>query len=264
MLDNPRPEPVRSSMLDGLDRFGIRHGFFTRAGGVSEGVYSGLNVGLGSNDRPDHIAENRGRVAAWLGVPHEALATPHQVHSPDVIRVDQPFGPERPKADAVVTDTPGVAIGVLTADCGPVLFADADAGVVGAAHAGWKGALGGVLENTIAAMEGLGAQRGRIVAVLGPSISGRHYEVGPEFVERFEAADPANERYFSPSGKPGHAMFDLPAYTVERLATAGVDASDIGLCTYAEEELFFSYRRTTHRGEPDYGRQISAIVLEPR
>lgn len=176
--------------------------------------------------------------------------------------VDAPLPAPRPKADAMVTDRPGLALGVLAADCGPVLFADADAQVIGAAHAGWKGALTGVLESTIEAMERLGARRERIAAVLGPSISRANYEVGPEFIARFAAADPDNERYFSPSGRPDHFMFDLNAYTVDRLAAAGVAASSLGRCTYAEEPLFYSYRRTTHRAEPDYGRQISAIVLE--
>lgn len=264
MHDNPRPDPVRSERLDGLARNGIRHGFFTRAGGVSQGIYQGLNVGIGSGDDRDAVMENRRRVTVWLGVGPEALATPHQVHSPDVAVAPAGFGADRPMADAVVTDRAGVAIGVLTADCGPVLFADPQARVIGAAHAGWKGALGGVLENTIAGMERLGASRGRIVAVLGPSISGANYEVGPEFVARFVSADPGSRRFFTASKRDGHAMFDLPSYTLGRLAAAGVEAHDLGICTYAREDLFYSFRRTTHRGEPDYGRQISSIVLEAR
>ena len=249
-------------MLDGATANGIRHGFFTRVGGVSEGIYAGLNIGVGSNDDPAHVAENRGRVAAWMGVGAESLLSVYQIHSPDVIVATEPFGTPRPKADAIVTNRPGLALGASAADCGPILFADAAARVIGAAHAGWKGALTGVLENTIDAMEGLGAQRENIIAVLGPSISAANYEVGPEFVARFTEADDANAAYFSPSGKPGHALFDLNRYTVERLAAAGVQASMLGRCTYAEEDLFYSYRRTTHRQEPDYGRQISAIVLE--
>src|SRR5690606_162891 len=241
-----------------------RHGFFTRAGGVSEGIYRGLNAGVGSDDAGDKVAENRAGVAAWMGVAPDRLVTLYQVHSPDALVVREAFGTPRPKADAMVTDRPGLALGVLAADCGPVLYADGEAGVIGAAHAGWKGALTGVLEATIDAMERLGARRERIAAVLGPSIGPENYEVGPEFVQRFIEADPANEDYFAPSPQAGHAMFDLNRYTVDRLLRAGVAASAIGRCTYADEANFFSYRRATHRKEPDYGRQISAIVLEDR
>ena len=174
----------------------------------------------------------------------------------------EPFPGDRPKADGIVTDRPGIAVGASSADCGPVLFADAEARVVGAAHAGWKGAFTGVLENTVATMESLGARRENIVAVLGPSISAKNYEVGPEFVDRFVAADPANISYFEPSSRSGHAMFDLNRYTVDRLSAAGVIAEALYRCTYAEEDLFYSYRRATHRSEPDYGRHVSAIVLE--
>lgn len=264
MHGSVHPEPVRSSALEELARHGVRHGFFTRAGGVSDGIYRGLNAGVGSQDARENVAENRARVARWLGVGPERLLTLYQVHSPDTLVVSEPFAGERPRADALVTDRPGLALGVLTADCGPVLYADAEAGVVGAAHAGWKGALTGVLESTVEAMERLGARRGRIVAVLGPSIGPRNYEVGPEFVARFAAADPANDAYFAPSGKPGHALFDLNRYTLDRLARAGVAAHAVSRCTYADEADFFSYRRATHRGEGDYGRQISAIVLEDR
>lgn len=262
MLDRTRPEPLRSPLLDPARERGVRHGFFTREGGVSQGLYRGLNVGLGSDDARSDVLENRGRVAAWLGVAPDHLLTVHQVHSPDAVIVDAPLPEDRPHADALVTNRPGLALGALAADCGPVLFADAEARVIAAAHAGWKGALTGILENTIAAMESLGAERQRIVAVLGPSISQENYEVGPEFVERFAAADPENRRWFRPSGKPGHALFDLNGYTVARLTAAGVTAQALGQCTYAREDLFYSYRRTTHRGEADYGRQISAIVLE--
>lgn len=264
MLDNARPEPVRSPALDAHESEGIRHGFFTRAGGVSTGLFQGLNVGLGSGDQREAILENRRRVARWLGVVPERLVGVHQVHSPDVVAVDAPFEGERPKADALVTDRPGLALGVLTADCGPVLFSDAEAGVVGAAHAGWKGALTGVLENTVAAMERLGARPGRIVAVLGPSIAQENYEVGPEFVERFVQADAASERFFVASARPGHALFDLGGYTLLRLARAGTKVEAVARCTYAMESEFYSYRRATHRNEPDYGRQVSAIVMENR
>lgn len=240
----------------------MRHGYFTRIGGVSDGIYRGLNIGTGSSDDQTLVAENRRRVADWMGVPADHLLTAHQIHSPDVVVAREPFAGPRPKADAIVTDRPGIAIGASTADCGPVLFADAEARVVGAAHAGWKGAFTGVLENTVAAMEGLGARRDRIVAVLGPSIGPDNYEVGPEFVARFVEAEPGNERYFRPSRTVGHSMFDLNQYTVDRLRKAGVTAEGLGRCTYAEEDLFYSYRRTTHRKEADYGRQVSAIVLE--
>lgn len=252
--------PIQSDILSGIPN--VRHGFFTREGGVSSGIYAGLNVGLGSDDDPRRIRENRDRVAAWLGRPDAILSTPHQVHSPDVLTIGKPLEETvRPKADAVVTATPGVIVGVLTADCGPILFADEEGGVVAAAHAGWKGAFSGVIENTVDAMVDAGARRDAIRAVLGPSIGGTNYEVGPEFEARFVSADPANGSYFKPSDREGHFLFDLPAYILARLSAAGVDGAHTGHCTYDDEERFFSYRRTTHRREPDYGRQISAIVL---
>lgn len=256
-----RPSPLQSLALAPLAGSGIAHGFFTREGGVSEGLYAGLNVGLGSKDEPDRIRENRRRVAGWFGEESDRLATLYQIHSPYVVTVDGPVTGDRPEADGQVTDRPGIVLGVLTADCGPVLFADAVAGVIGSAHAGWKGAFDGVLENTIAAMEALGAHRENIVASLGPSISQRNYEVGPEFYDRFVARNPDWARFFMPSGKEGHHLFDLPDLTVSRLAGAGVKAENLDICTYADEDRFFSYRRTTHRKEPDYGRQISAIML---
>jgi len=260
MQDPASPEPIESPLLAEMaPRIG--HGFFTRRGGVSDGIYRGLNVGLGSNDERERVLENRARVSGWFSLPLERLATVNQVHSPDVISVTAGYDGSRPKADALVTAEPGIVIGVLTADCGPVLFADPERRVVGAAHAGWKGALDGVLENTIDAMIALGARRDGITACLGPSISGRNYEVGPEFVDRFLARDPDYERFFQPSDREGHAMFDLQGLTVARLAKAGVHAQALGLCTYADEDRFFSYRRTTHAGEPDYGRQISAIAI---
>ena len=192
MLNQTKPDPVRSPLLDKAQAQGIRHGYFTRTGGVSTGIYQGLNIGTGSDDDKALVAENRARVAAWMGVPASHLLTAWQIHSPDVVVVSEPFAGERPKADAIVTDRPGIAIGASTADCGPVLFADAGARIIGAAHAGWKGAFTGVLENTIAAMESLGARRENIVAVLGPSIGPDNYEVGPEFVARFVEADAEN------------------------------------------------------------------------
>lgn len=242
---------------------GIEHGFFTRAGGVSDGIYATLNGGTGSNDAPDKIAENRARMAARLGVGAESLLTAYQIHSPDVVVVESPWAADkRPRADALVTKTPRLAIGISTADCGPLLFADAQARVIGAAHAGWRGALTGVIEATIAAMENLGAARARIVGALGPTISQPNYEVGAEFVERFLAAAPDNARFFSATPKTSHALFDLPGYITARIAQAGiVEFENLALCTYAEPERFFSFRRTTHRNEPDYGRHINAIAL---
>lgn len=256
---------LTSPDLAALD--GVAHGFFTRAGGVSQGLYASLNVGHGSADDPQAVAENRIRIKSMLGLSGGALVSPHQHHSATAIVVSEPWTRDaQPKGDALVTDRPGIALGISTADCGPVLFADGDARVVGAAHAGWRGALTGVLEATLEAMETLGARRDRIVAVLGPTISARNYEVGAEFVERFAAADPDNARFFTPGAAPDKAQFDLPAYILFRLASAGVGrAADLGRCTYAEEDLFFSFRRTTHRGEPDYGRLMSAIALaDPR
>ncbi|HEV7316984.1 MAG TPA: peptidoglycan editing factor PgeF [Ensifer sp.] len=253
--------PVQSSLFSEKVGPAIAHGYFTRKGGVSEGLYRGLNVGLGSHDDRSLVNENRTRVASWFGAPLERLATVHQVHSPDAIVVDETYDGARPEADALVTATPGIVLGVLSADCGPILFADAEAKVVGAAHAGWKGALGGVLESTIDTMVSLGARRERIVACLGPSISRRNYEVGAEFVERFVSVNDSYQSYFSPSEGNGHSMFDLPSFTIRRLTEAGVTAENLDICTYADEERFFSYRRTTHRQEPDYGRQISAICI---
>jgi YfiH family protein len=244
---------------------GIRHAFFTREGGVSTGLYGSLNGGLGSSDDPAHVAENRRRMTDQLGLPPDALVSLHQVHSPEAVVVERPWSrDERPRADGMVTRMPGFALGITTADCGPVLFADAEAGVVGAAHAGWRGALGGVIEATLAAMETLGAEHRRTVAVLGPMIRQDAYEVGPELVEQFRQADGANERFFRPADRDGHALFDLPGYLLTRLVAAGVgEVADLGLCTYADQKRFYSYRRATHRGEPDYGRLISAIALIP-
>ncbi|MCP4999389.1 MAG: peptidoglycan editing factor PgeF [Hyphomicrobiales bacterium] len=262
MLTPGRPEPITSHLLDeSCAGTAIRHGFFTRQGGVSEGIYQGLNVGLGSKDNRGHVTENRIRICDWFDLPVEKLVTPHQIHSADVIVADGPFSGERPKADAVVSATPGVIVGVLTADCGPVLLADAQAGIVAAAHAGWRGALDGILENTICAMERFGAERERIAACLGPSISGDNYEVGPEFVDRFVEKDLQHAAYFKPSARHNHRQFDLQTYIVDRLIQSGVTAHYSGHCTYTDANRFYSYRRTTHRKEPDYGRQISAICI---
>uniref|UniRef100_UPI003BA9AC82 peptidoglycan editing factor PgeF n=1 Tax=Stappia sp. TaxID=1870903 RepID=UPI003BA9AC82 len=252
---------LTSPDLAALD--GITHGFFTRAGGVSQGIYASLNVGHGSDDDQEAVRENRTRIKSLLGLPNGALVSPHQHHSATAIVVTEPWTPDnQPKGDALVTDRPGIALGISTADCGPVLFADETARVIGAAHSGWRGAVTGVLEATLSAMETLGARRDRITAVLGPTISSANYEVGSEFVDRFIDADPENTRFFSPGAGPDKSFFDLPAYILFRLSSAGVGrAADLGRCTYAEEDLFFSYRRATHRGEPDYGRLMSAIAL---
>jgi YfiH family protein len=242
---------------------GIRHGFFTRAGGISEGIYASLNGGIGSRDAPANVAENRARMAAALAVRPKQLLTAYQAHTAEVVTATEPWSPDsRPRADAIVTRAHGLAIGVTTADCGPVLFADPEARVIGAAHAGWRGAFDGVLEATVDAMERCGAARGRIVAALGPMIRQPSYEVGPEFVARFRAADAANERFFQPSARAGHALFDLAGYIAARLRGCGVDhIEDVGRCTYGEPREFFSYRASTHRGEPDYGRHVNAIAL---
>lgn len=243
---------------------GIRHAFFTRAGGVSAGIYAGLNAGLGSQDEPENVKENRRRMAAALDVAPERLLTLHQIHSPDVVVATEPWSSTaRPRGDAMVTKVPGIALGVTAADCGPVLMVDPKTRVIGAAHAGWKGALTGVLEATIDAMEEQGAARDNVIVGLGPMLRQRNYEVGMEFVERFEQADADNARFFSSASRHGHAMFDLPGYIHARLAAAGVlMVDDIDLCTYADEDSFFSYRRATHRKEADYGRHVHAIVLE--
>ncbi|MBV7394937.1 peptidoglycan editing factor PgeF [Mameliella sediminis] len=238
----------------------FRHGFFTRRGGASSGIFSGLNCGPGSSDQAEIVAINRARVAQAMEVPAAALATVHQVHSPTVLTVTAPPTDPRPKADAMVTATPGIAIAVLTADCQPVLLADAEAGVIGAAHAGWRGARDGVLEATVNAMLALGASRDGLKAVIGPSISQRAYEVGPEFFEDFIAEDHTNTRFFA-GGNGDRMHFDLPAYGLHRLREAGVQAEWTRHCTYSDPERFYSYRRTTHAGEADYGRLISAIRL---
>jgi YfiH family protein len=242
---------------------GIRHSFFTREGGVSAGLYASLNGGLGSHDNAAHVVENRTRMAAALAVEPQRLLTAYQIHSPDVVTVEGPWPVEaRPRADAIVTRASGLAIGVTTADCGPILFADPSARVIGAAHAGWRGALAGVAEATVAAMERLGAERRRIHAALGPMIRQRNYEVGPDLISRFTAADVASDRFFAPAPRAGHALFDLAGYIGTRLALAGVGhIEDLDLCTYADPQRFFSFRRSTHRGEADYGRHVNAIVL---
>ena len=239
----------------------LRHGFFTRRGGASSGVFQGLNCGFGSSDQADSVAVNRTRVAKAMNLAPEALATVHQVHSADVAVMDKAHAAPLPRADAMVTRTPGLALAILTADCQPVLFSDPEAGVIGAAHAGWKGALDGVLEATVTAMVALGATPSRIRAVIGPTISQRAYEVGPEFLDRFLDEDPDNARFFA--GGPGdRAQFDLPSFGLHRLREAGVGHAEwIRHCTYSDAQRFYSYRRSVHTGEADYGRLISTIRL---
>jgi polyphenol oxidase len=254
---------LQARSLSGLA--GIRHGFFTRNGGVSSGIYASLNGGIGSSDAPARVAENRARMAATLGVEAANLLTVYQIHSPHVVTVEGPWDiQERPRADALVTKVPGLALGITTADCGPILFADKKAGVIGAAHAGWRGAFEGVVEATILAMERCGADRTGIAVAIGPLICQANYEVGPEFVARFHGAADTNAQYFKPSARPGHALFNLAGYIAARLTAAGIrHIEDIGRCTYAAPETFYSYRRSVHRAELDYGRHISAIALFP-
>ena len=243
---------------------GLRHGFFNRHGGVSDGPYATLNGGLGSRDRAASVAENRARMAQALGVKPQALLTAYQTHSADVVIVDNPWSADaRPHADAIVTRTPGLAIGVTTADCGPILLADPVAGVIGAAHAGWRGALAGIVDATVTAMKSLGAQPERICAALGPMIRQQNYEVGPDLITRFAAEDAANERFFAPAARNGHALFDLGGYIGSRLLRAGIrQVEDLALCTYGDAAQFFSFRRSTHVSESDYGRHVSAIALD--
>jgi hypothetical protein len=246
-----------------LELPGVRHAFFTREGGVSEGVYGSLNGGVGSRDEPARVAENRARMAARVGVAAERLLVPYQIHSADALTVGEPWAPDaRPRCDGLVTREASLALGVTGADCGMLLFADARAGVIGACHAGWKGALTGMIEATVAAMEAQGARRPDIHIALGPAIGAASYEVGPEFSARFIEEDAGYARFFTPSPRGGHSMFDLQgfiAYRVERLEVASFEA--LGVDTYADEARCFSYRRSVHRQEPDYGRLVSAIAL---
>lgn len=255
------PEPIRAPILAALD--GIRHGFFTRRGGTSAGVYSSLNCGIGSGDDRNTVLVNRARVAGAMGVTADHLLSPYQVHGANAVVAREPWAPgEGPAADGIATATPGIAIGIGTADCAPVLFADAESRVVGAAHAGWGGAINGVLEATVEAMIELDAQRDRIVVAIGPSIAQASYEVGPEFRERFLADDRGNMQFFAAAERAGHYRFDLPGYIVARLNRIKLRRiASLGLDTYADEERFFSFRRATHRGDADYGRMISAIAL---
>jgi YfiH family protein len=254
------PTPLQSSRLAALP--GVRHAFFTRQGGASQGLYEGLNVGIGSGDDPAAVTENRRRAAAWFAAPAAALVTAYQIHSATALTVDGPWPGERPKGDAVVTATPGVICGALSADCAPVLIADAEAGVAASVHAGWRGALGGVVAGAVTAMQALGARPERMVAAVGPCIGPLSYEVGPEFLDAFTAEAAENARFFQAGAAPDKRMFDLPAFVLEQLRRAGVaDAEWTGHDTCADEARFFSNRRAVHRGEPDYGRLLSAIML---
>lgn len=249
----------RAASLAGLP--GIAHGFFGRAGGVSEGLYASLNCGLGSRDRQASVAANRARAAAAIGIAPQNLLTLYQIHSPEVVTVREAWSGQGPEADGMVTRTPGIALGVLAADCTPILFADAAAGVIGACHAGWKGALAGVAEATVAAMRREGARD--IAAAIGPTIRQPSYEVGAEFRDAFTARDASHARWFAPGKAADKFQFDLPGFLTARLGEAGVTRiEDLAVCTYADGG-YFSYRRTTHRGEPDYGRNLSAIALAP-
>lgn len=243
----------------------VRHAFFTREGGVSAGLFASLNCGYGSADSPANVAENRARAAGRFGLPTERLLTLHQIHSTQVLTVDESNlwrSPGAPKADALVTDRPGIALGVLSADCAPVLLADTEKRVIGAAHAGWRGALAGVVEAAVAAMEKLGARRGHIHAAVGPCIAHQSYEVGPEFPALFTAQDPANAGFFIPARRAGHHMFDLPGYLLRRLRLLGVAAAEFsGHDTLSNQHQFFSFRHNTLNGERDYGRGLSAITL---
>ncbi len=251
---------ITAPSLKRFDR--VRHGFFTRQGGVSEGVFQSLNCGFGSGDNPEHIAGNRTAAMRRLGLEDGELLTLYQVHSAEVAIVKAPWKPgEAPRADGAVTRVGGLALGILSADCAPVLLADEDAGVIGAVHAGWKGALAGVAEAAVEAMRGLGAETGRIAAVIGPCIQQASYEVGPEFQARFVDADSSNEDFFAAAAREDHFMFDLPGYLVRRLEGLGVAVETVADDTCADESRFFSYRRATQRGEKEYGRGLAAIVL---
>jgi YfiH family protein len=249
-------EVITADALDGID-----HGFFTRKGGASSGVYAGLNCGHGSTDQSDIVAINRARVASAMNVPLENLCGVHQVHSANVVRITSPPTGALPRADALVTNQPGFALAILTADCQPVLFADIEAGVIGAAHAGWRGTVDGVLERTLDEMEALGAKRDTITAIIGPSISQSAYEVGPEFLDTFLAADPDNVQFFT-NGQNDRYMFDLPSFGLHKLRNAGVGHAEwTRHCTYSDADRFFSYRRSVHKKEADYGRLLSTIRL---
>ncbi|MET3559683.1 YfiH family protein [Bartonella japonica] len=257
-----KTDPILAKDLFSLHKHGIKHGFFTRQSGVSKNFYQSLNVGKSSNDQPTYIAQNRILMTNYFGVGVQNLVTVNQTHSCEVITVHQSFSEEPPKVDALVTTQKELVIGILTADCGPILFADAQAGVIAAAHAGWRGSLNGIIEKTISVMEEQGAKRHTITAVLGPCIGPCHYEVTSEFYNQFMDSHKKFQKYFLKTDKINHFHFNLWAFIMDKLKEAGVHASCVELCTYQNEQRFFSYRRSIHRSEPDDGRQISAIMLK--
>jgi YfiH family protein len=257
------PPDLSPGLSPHLNLSGIAHGFFGRLGGVSTGIFSSFNCGFGSDDDPQSVAENRRRAAEFLGTPDAQIATPHQVHGIDIVHVTQTWGPKAgPKADGVVTDRPGIVLGVLSADCAPILFADPAARIIGATHAGWRGALAGAAEATLTAMEALGAQRSNIIAAIGPCIGPKAYEVGLEFETAHLAADAQAKDFFHPHPRTDKRFFDLPGYVAHRLSRSQIRlVENLQLCTYTHNDRFFSYRRTCQAAEPDYGRDLSAIVL---
>ncbi|PIT70854.1 peptidoglycan editing factor PgeF [Bartonella tribocorum] len=256
------PHPILAKNLSPLHSHGIKHGFFTRQGGISKSLYYSLNVGKSSNDQPEHIVQNCLLIADYFSIEIKNLVTVNQIHSCNVVVAHQAIIGAPPKADALVTTTPGLVIGVLTADCGPILFADPQAGVIAATHAGWRGSLNGIIEKTIAVMEKQGAKRQSIIAALGPCIGPHHYEVTSEFYNQFIERDSKFQKYFSKTEKVNHFHFNLWSFIINKLKEAGVHAFCVELCTYQNEQHFFSYRRAIQRNEPDYGRQISAIMLK--
>lgn len=258
----PIPHPILAKNLSTLHHHGIKHGFFTRQASVSKNLCHSLNVGKRLNDQPEYIVQNCLLIADYFSIEVQNLVTVNQIHSSDVVVVNQAFIDKPPKADALVTTTPGLVIGILTADCGPILFADPQAGVIAATHAGWRGSLNGIIEKTIAVMEKQGAKRQSITAALGPCIGPHHYEVTSEFYNQFIERHSKFQKYFLKTEKVNHFHFNLWAFIINQLKEAGVNASCVELCTYQDEQHFFSYRRTIHRNEPDYGRQISAIMLK--
>ncbi|WP_455481656.1 peptidoglycan editing factor PgeF [Bartonella sp. B35(2025)] len=258
----PASDPILAKELFALHIHGIKHGFFTRQGGVSKNLYHSLNLGQNSNDSPENIEQNRTLVANYFEIKAQNLVTVNQIHSCQVITVDRAFIGERPNADAIVTTTKNLAIGILTADCGPILFSDPQAGVIAAAHAGWRGSLNGIIEKTISAMEKQGAKRQSITAILGPCIGPCHYKVKGEFYSQFIDCHSKFQKFFLKTDQENHFNFNLWAFIMEQLKEAGVNASCLELCTYQDEQRFFSYRRAVHHNEPDYGRQISAIMLK--
>lgn len=258
----PVLHPILAKDISALHMHGIKHGFFTRQGGISKGLYHSLNVGQSSYDQPEHIAQNRILIAHYFGIEEKNLVTVNQIHSCEVAVIDQSLRSKSLTADALVTTTQNLIIGVLTADCGPILFTDPQAGVIAATHAGWRGSLNGIIEKTISVMEKQGAKRQSITAVLGPCIGPCHYEVTEEFYDQFISCKSKFQKYFAKTDKKNHFYFNLWAFIMDKLQETGVHASCLEICTYQDEQRFFSYRRTIHRNEPDYGRQISAIMLK--